>query len=71
MMNNTEIAGAMTIKLDDFLPEMPKFEEGIRRAPDRGFRLTKEQTEVALKNALRYSGNKRVMSVRKRIRYDA
>lgn len=54
MMNNTEIAGAMTIKLDDFLPEMPKFEEGIRRAPDRGFRLTKEQTEVALKNALRY-----------------
>ncbi|MBL7575898.1 urocanate hydratase [Peptoniphilus asaccharolyticus] len=45
----------MKIKLEfDELPEMPKFEEGIRRAPDRGFRLTKEQTEIALKNALRY-----------------
>ncbi len=54
MMNNTEIAAAMTVKLDDFLPEMPSFREGIRRAPDRGFRLTKEQTEIALKNALRY-----------------
>jgi len=35
-------------------PQMPEFESGIRRAPDRGFNLTKEQTEVALKNALRY-----------------
>jgi urocanate hydratase len=33
---------------------MPKFEPGIRRAPNRGFRLTQAQTEVALKNALRY-----------------
>ncbi|MDO4793865.1 MAG: urocanate hydratase, partial [Filifactor alocis] len=54
MMNNAEIAKAMTIKLDDVLPEMPKFEEGIRRAPDRGFQLSQSQTEVALKNALRY-----------------
>ncbi len=30
------------------LPKYPKFEEGIRRAPDRGFRLSKEQTKVAL-----------------------
>lgn len=45
----------MKIKLEfDELPEMPKFEEGIRRAPDRGFRLTQAQTEIALKNALRY-----------------
>jgi len=44
----------MTIQLDPDLPEMPKFENGIRRAPDRGFRLTKDQTRVALKNALRY-----------------
>ncbi len=36
------------------LPKYPKFEEGIRRAPDRGFRLSKEQTKVALRNALRY-----------------
>jgi len=54
MLNNIDISEAMTIKLDDNLPEMPKFVEGIRRAPDRGFTLTKEQTEVALKNALRY-----------------
>jgi len=38
----------------DKLPEMPIFEEGIRRAPSRGFHLTIDQTKVALKNALRY-----------------
>ncbi|WP_027366107.1 urocanate hydratase [Desulfotruncus alcoholivorax] len=54
MLNNKEIAGAMTVKLDNVLPEMPQFVEGIRRAPDRGFRLTPEQTKIALKNALRY-----------------
>lgn len=54
MLENKTIANAMTIKLDLGYPEMPKFEEGIRRAPDRGFRLTKEQTKIALKNALRY-----------------
>ncbi|MEN2667343.1 hypothetical protein AAHO55_11010 [Listeria aquatica] len=54
MIKNDAIAKSMTIKLDDILPEMPSFTEGIRRAPDRGFRLTKEQTEIALKNALRY-----------------
>lgn len=54
MISNIEISNAMTIKLECELPEMPKFIEGIRRAPDRGFTLTKAQTEVALKNALRY-----------------
>ena len=54
LMSNPDIASAMRIKLDNVLPEMPVFEEGIRRAPDRGFRLTPEQTKVALKNALRY-----------------
>jgi len=54
MKNNTEISEAMTIKLDTELPEMPKFVAGIRRAPDRGFRLEQKQTEIALKNALRY-----------------
>lgn len=43
-----------TFTLDASLPEYPSFQEGIRRAPDRGFRLTKEQTKVALRNALRY-----------------
>lgn len=54
MVNNIDIRKAMTIKLDEKLPDMPKFKEGIRRAPDRGFNLTKSQTEIALKNALRY-----------------
>ena len=55
MLKNDEIKEAMTIRLEmDELPEMPKFQEGIRRAPDRGFRLTQSQTETALKNALRY-----------------
>ena len=54
MLENKAIANAMTIKLDLGYPEMPKFQEGIRRAPDRGFRLTKAQTKIALRNALRY-----------------
>ena len=54
MLDNKTIAGAMTIKLDNTLPEYPKFEEGKRRAPDRGFRLTPQQAQLALKNALRY-----------------
>jgi len=54
MLTNGEIGAAMEVKLDNILPEYPKFQEGIRRAPSRGFRLTKEQTKTALKNALRY-----------------
>jgi urocanate hydratase len=42
------------IELDTILPSYPKFENGIRRAPDRGYTLTPEKTVVALKNALRY-----------------
>jgi urocanate hydratase len=53
-IDNQEIACAMTIKLDNSLPEPPAFKKGVRRAPDRGFRLTAEQSKVALKNALRY-----------------
>ncbi len=40
--------------LPDHLPPYPRFREGIRRAPDRGFRLTDQQAKIALKNALRY-----------------
>jgi len=54
MLNNIDIANAMTIKLDNELPEMPEFEPGIRRAPNRGFHLSPEQTKTALRNALRY-----------------
>ncbi|SUB77658.1 urocanate hydratase [Porphyromonas macacae] len=44
----------MQFTLDNHLPEYPAFVEGIRRAPDRGYRLTPAQTRTALKNALRY-----------------
>ncbi|MFZ5649617.1 MAG: urocanate hydratase [Bacillota bacterium] len=54
MNSNLSISQAMTIKLDKELPQYPEFVEGIRRAPDRGYRLTPDQTETALKNALRY-----------------
>lgn len=54
MISNQTVSEAMTIKLDCELPEMPKFVEGIRRAPSRGFHLTPAQTKTALKNALRY-----------------
>ncbi|MDR3589118.1 MAG: urocanate hydratase [Negativicutes bacterium] len=51
---NIELAEATIFRLDGALPEMPEFAPGIRRAPDRGFSLTRAQTELALKNALRY-----------------
>ena len=57
MTANSKVAGAMTVRLDEIfeeLPEMPKFEEGIRRAPKRDFTLNKDDTRLALKNALRY-----------------
>lgn len=54
MINNNQIADAMRIKLDDMLPEYPKFEPGIRRAPKREANLSEAETEMALKNALRY-----------------
>ncbi|MGD9173601.1 MAG: urocanate hydratase [Desulfobacterales bacterium] len=57
MHNNKEISKAMTIKLEDMfedLPEMPPFTEGIRRAPARQFALNRQDTKLALKNALRY-----------------
>ena len=36
------------------LPPKKPFQEGIRRAPSRGYRLNRKDTETALKNALRY-----------------
>jgi urocanate hydratase len=54
MLTNHQIANAMKVRLDDELPEKPDFQGEIRRAPDRGFRLNRRQTETALKNALRY-----------------
>lgn len=44
----------MKFSLSDQLPPYPVFDDTIRRAPDRGYRLTKSQTRTALQNALRY-----------------
>ena len=47
----------MRIDLGDIfteLPTYPEFQQEIRRAPKREFVLSKEETELALKNALRY-----------------
>lgn len=54
MVTNNDVARSMRIRLDDELPEVPVFDLTIRRAPDRGFRLSRQQTRVALRNALRY-----------------
>lgn len=57
MLTNAEISKHMSIKLEDIfpqLPDRPPFVEGIRRAPKRNLTLTPEETELALKNALRY-----------------
>ena len=54
MLRNPEIGAAMQIKLGAELPLAKIFQPGIRRAPDRGFRLSRAQAEVALRNALRY-----------------
>lgn len=54
MWTNKKIEEAMEIKLDKFIPKMPEFDKMIRRAPKREFTLTKSETEIALKNALRY-----------------
>lgn len=57
MIHNTDISEAMTVQLEnifDELPETPEFVKGIRRAPTRNFILSQDETELALKNALRY-----------------
>jgi len=49
-----DISKATKVKLSEELPPDPIFKEGIRRAPNRGYTLSKKETELALKNALRY-----------------
>lgn len=45
---------AMTLRLDDILPEYPAFVKDIRRAPKRESRLSGKDRETAVVNALRY-----------------
>lgn len=57
MIANDEISRSMTVKLEDLFQELPTpqpFVPGIRRAPKRDFKLSRTDTELALKNALRY-----------------
>ncbi len=54
MDTHVDMAETKGIGLKTELPECCEFVPGIRRAPDRGFRLSQTQTETALKNALRY-----------------
>jgi len=54
MISNLDISKAMKVKLDDVLPEYPKFQAGLRRAPKRELTLNEREIELALRNALRY-----------------
>lgn len=54
MTENRKIEEAMTIKLDDKLPDQKKFALGIRRAPKRELLLNKKEIGLAIRNALRY-----------------
>lgn len=51
---NEEIENSMSIKITNIPKEIPKFKEGIRRAPKRESKLSKSDIKLALKNALRY-----------------
>ena len=50
---NQEISNSMSIKITNTPKEIPKFKEGIRRAPKRESKLSKSDIKLALKNALR------------------
>ncbi len=57
MMENTRIQEAMSVRLDDILPDLPPppgFIPGIRRAPKRNVALNNATSCLALRNALRY-----------------
>ncbi len=55
MLQQNELnRAAMTIRLEGPLPEHPEFVSGIRRAPDRKWTLDRNETRLALRNALRY-----------------
>lgn len=51
---NQEIENSMSIKITNIPKEIPRFIEGIRRAPKRESKLSESDIKLALKNALRY-----------------
>ena len=54
MQTRNDASSVMTIKLPEELPAKQQFDPEMRRAPDRGYNLTRAETIVAVKNALRY-----------------
>ena len=61
MTEPIDISKTMSInlgKIVEQLPRQPNFVDGIRRAPARNFNLSAKDTELALKNALRYVPSK-------------
>lgn len=52
MVDNDHVP--VTMSLSDTLPPPSSFDPQYRRAPSRGFNLTKGETVTAVKNALRY-----------------
>ena len=53
-MHTANTVNPKIIGLGNELPPPPVFNPALRRAPDRGFKLTPAQTKIALRNALRY-----------------
>ena len=47
----------MNVRLSSELPPKPQFDPSFRRAPDRGYNLSRTETVTAVKNALRYIPN--------------
>ena len=57
MSTNIDVSKAMTVSLEEIFDQLPArkdFVKGIRRASKRPFGLTRGETVLALKNALRY-----------------
>lgn len=53
-MSSKETKAPQCFGLSDELPPPPQFDPALRRAPDRGYKLSPAQTKTALRNALRY-----------------
>jgi urocanate hydratase len=53
-MSEKTSSGLFQVGIGTELPPPPVFDPALRRAPDRGYKLTPAQTRTALKNALRY-----------------
>jgi len=53
-MKKSKNKNAQIFSLPSEFPPDPKFQSDIRRAPNRGYNLTQNQTLTALNNALRY-----------------